>query len=360
MRTMPITFKPLTAQDLLDMNITLIEEKKQKVIVPEHGYCIQCSVSVYRNYTNVQLDVFLNMCWSNSVDNAKTKMLHTCCHGHDHKHQPHVHHFEDVDQMTGSTKEGEHHWLVPYIVHRSHKDENVRVYDFIVGPQTFKRSTRDTRFRELIIQTAMESIEERFEEQFVRDNALILNGRKYMQIEKKENQTISKRRPIFEINEAVSRLSNIKNLNVISVEGRRIYTLQQREFISSAIVFPQMSTKVSVVPRIQSKYSYIDVLKLHIPECRIHQTLDYVTFFFYTDDIDAQSIQIFLNSDEKESVLEVTYLTKGNVEYGWYTKLPQVFRIDLSYASFSNNTTSPLVIVIRKQFDGMWPYPISI
>lgn len=351
---MPVEFKNVSESDLLDMGMRLVQPKRQMLISPQHGFCVHSTLRVLRDYKETELQLYINICWSDSVDNAKTKMLHSCCHNHNHNHK------HDIKDKTGIMKKGEHHWMIPYILHRSYKDERQKIYDFVVGFKTYKRVKRDSRFRDLVIQTAMESIEEKFGDSIVKDKAMILNGKKYMEavsrLPVRQRKVVPR---VVEINDSLTRLESNKEIRAIRLDGIQKLTDSQRCLIESLLLM-HCPVPILNIPTIQLDIPLCEEhkLKMMIPECHIHQTTEYVTYIFNGKDMDTDSLNIYVRSMEETHDMEIHYMTKDYKEFAWYNKLPDGINVSLSYATYSIEAPWKLVVVLKKAESMLWEYPL--
>lgn len=145
----PVKFKSLNVQ--LDAPVEPVYE----LIVPEKWFCLVGKSKSYQNYGYHDTEIYVNFEWSERVKDAGAELLcgHSGC-GHDHAH-------EELPS-TGSTRPGEHHYRIPYLLERTFKSEKMKIFDFVVGRKTLRWARKQDDFFDVLIRSAIEAIEETF------------------------------------------------------------------------------------------------------------------------------------------------------------------------------------------------------
>lgn len=155
-------------------------------IIYEPSFCIKTSAKYLKDYGEEQRDLYINFCSSDSVDNFQSH-LHGPCkhpshfepetpdddhdHNHSHSHGHHHHHHTEAAkpkvETTGSVDDKtKDYFEIPYVVDMTYKDSNHKIYTITFGPKTIRRSAHgDLQFRDILIQTALQAIVEKFDEE---------------------------------------------------------------------------------------------------------------------------------------------------------------------------------------------------
>lgn len=141
-------------------------------IVPEKWFCLVAKSSIYHDYAENSVEVFINFEWSERIEDPKTELV--CAHsGHDH------HHAAPTHPTTGSTRDGEHHYRIPYVLDRAYNSKTMKIFDFVVGRKAMRWARKQSDFLNVLVQTVIEALEETFSETIDRTSLAVSSKTDY-------------------------------------------------------------------------------------------------------------------------------------------------------------------------------------
>ena len=160
-------------------NFQLTQENSEEWIIPEKGFCIHFKGTQYRDNQSQEVDIFLNLMWSERVDDVKTQIACSHCDSAKYHHYHEENSISAPKEKTGVFQPGENHYLIPYILIRSYKSRTMRIYDYVVGRKTWRRARQDLEFLAYVLQAACESIVESYEESILPNFCQLLQETDY-------------------------------------------------------------------------------------------------------------------------------------------------------------------------------------
>lgn len=341
-------------------------------IVPEKWFCLVGKCSVFRDYEYQSAEMFINFEWSERVDDPSTELL--CTHsGHEHSH-------DEVEyEQTGSTRPGEHHYRIPYVLEREHNSQETKIFDFVVGRKAMRWARKQTDYLNVLIQTAIEAIEETYQEKVDRESITLAQNIDYK----------------FGPNSTPSPVSSTDSSNPSPIQSyfneyleRKIDTLEDTTRLHTATTGLTDSQKkllqrelnpVNCSPcafsfvQIEFEKGFHQILKMAIPKTKIVQNERCITIFqtIPNDPLTTSSIKWNIARDiprnessktqeldqvkKEESLLgdifELVFVSNG-VEHAFCISLYADILIRTSYATFSGQSA---VFVLQKKNVATWP-----
>lgn len=359
-KKMPLEFKPIIQENEEISNDYNTLKEKDIYFIPEKGFCIETKILMYKNYKQVYIPLFINICWSDNVNNAKAKIANAC-HHHCHHHHHH-HHESSIKDSTGIKNYDENRWDIPYVVHRQYKDNQLKIYDFVVGSKPFKRCLKDEKFKDIIIQTSIQVIEEKYSETIQKDNLIVHKDIKYKEIPSVSN--IDTLKSSFQdefIDKINENLKQTPNLHFIQISQKKTLTDHQRDILYKILIenYYNNSMYDMNIPLISFSIDsplFDDKLKVFLPSFKIIQCKSFIRFIFCISNIIKSSIRLCID----DSSLECTFMDKDDKEYSLFTYLNEKINLSLSYATFIEESHSPIVIILKKLNNDIWDIPIKL
>ena len=237
-------------------------------IVPEKWFCLVVKCSSYTDYGDRSVEAFINFEWSERVDDPKVGLV--CAHGGDDHH--HHHHEETKHPHTGSEHPGKHHYHIPYVLDRAYTSREMKIFDFVVGRKAMRWARKQTDFLNVLIQTAIESIEENYSEVIDRNSLAVSSKTDYKLSPNSSSSTNSQNAPndlLPGLTPYMERkLADLTKSKVIP-QAKTGLTSAQRKLLLESLNLSHMASysfmKLELVSSFQS------MLKMNIFACTIFQ-----------------------------------------------------------------------------------------
>jgi esterase/lipase len=356
------------------------KQNKYKDVVYFHGFCVQTNATVYRDYGTISKPTFVNICQSDQIKMAVTKK--NCTHGKGHSH----HHHEKLPE---NIKDVPNFWKIPHSPAVREKAENSdhRIYTISFGTQTLVRARKDFPFKQTLIKTAFEVIEEEHDEVLSAEYVIldiafkegypvqepidqpnnIFVQEKEDEINQKSNQEIKQEGINREKENAIDQKSNQvikqeikqervdpeKNFNV-----EQIFSFDKRDFIWNEL---RKQENLQVI----SKFK-IPFIKLHFSFFSISQTLLFPSFsatqtneqamILFEEPLDVNSLvgPFFIPLDESKPTV---HLLSGQFKSLKDDLLHEfLFQFDQKIDSINTVITQEkkLLIILKKNVPCIW------
>jgi hypothetical protein len=177
-------------------------------VVFDPSFCVKTSAKYLKDYSEELRDLYINFCSSDSIDDYKAHLQGRCNHpshplseshsdsdhGYDHAHDHSHHHHHHHHQIDGSSRAGHpppdrtggtgnttsDFMEIPYTIDATFKCSTYKIYTIAFGKRTIRRAGQgDKRFRELLIQTALQAISEKFDESPTQNGSLKATERRH-------------------------------------------------------------------------------------------------------------------------------------------------------------------------------------
>jgi hypothetical protein len=239
-------------------------------IVAEKWFCLVGKASVYQDYQEKDVDVFINFGWSERIEDARSELA--CGHNHEHDHHCGHHH-----PSTGRRVEGHHHCQIPYLLDRSFKSLRMKIFDFAVGRKTVRWARQQADFHTMVVKSAIEAIQETFGDQIRSDSLTLLTETDYKAPPDSITERISSQaveRPPSLLPQWSSKINSICGSSPVPQKRTKL-TETQRSMLFHRLNVSTTSSSLFVEQAISPTTH--DTLKVTIPSTTFYQNERFIT-----------------------------------------------------------------------------------
>lgn len=329
-----------------------------ELIVAEKWFCVGATSLNFQDYDYKEVELFINVGWSERIDDPRTALL--CSHSHAHDD----HHHHSSHPSTGSTQPGEHHYQLPYTLHKTFKSNKLIIFDFVVGKKSVRWVRRQPEFQHVVIQSAIEAIEESYGEKVNRQSIYIASDIDYkfppQNITEVRPSTVSDRPQTSLVPQLKDKLTCLSSCTLLPMSYTTKLSNQKRSILIQHLQLPPTP---HLFVEMNFPTSFIDILKTETPSVTFRQHsatisakfilppgvhLDSFAWCILPDTLSSSSH----NSSSTTQLIEFVFTAGPSYkDYAFCGRLYGPVDVARSYATASSDS---IVFVLSKSSSDIW------